>query len=227
MTRLLAALCAMLALVFAMPATADAALDEFAREVDRAESLRAVKRLQHSYAQYAQYGLWNEVGALFSRDGRFVFDGLVQPAQTARGATAIAAFLRARYGGGIEGHRAGSLSAMMIDAPVVNLSADGNSAKARWQAIIFHGHGGQARIEGGVFVNDYVRERGVWKIALAHYNPQYDGPYEEGWTGAAVTCRWFPIISMPGRLAFRFHQQRDARRPRRPRWRRCRPALMC
>jgi hypothetical protein len=181
MTRPLAALCAMLALVFAMPANATA-LDEFAREVDRAESLRAVKRLQHSYAQYAQYGLWNEVGALFTRDGRLVFDGLVKPAEEARGGTAIAAFLRARYGGGIEGHRAGSLSAMMIDAPVVNLSVDGNSAKARWQAIIFHGHGGQARIEGGVFVNDYVRERGVWKIATAHYNPQYDGPYEEGWT---------------------------------------------
>jgi hypothetical protein len=32
-----------------------------------------------------------------------------------------------------------------------------------------------------VFVNDYVREKGVWKIATAHYFPQFDGPYEEGW----------------------------------------------
>ncbi len=71
---------------------------------------------------------------------------------------------------------------MFIDAPVVNLSVDGESAKARWQAIIFHGHGGKARIEGGVFENDYAREGGVWKIATAHYFPQYDGPYEEGWT---------------------------------------------
>ncbi len=70
---------------------------------------------------------------------------------------------------------------MLIDAPVVNLSADGESAKSRWQAIIFHGHGGQARIEGGVFENDYVREKGVWKIATARYFPQFDGPYEEGW----------------------------------------------
>ena len=30
-------------------------------------------------------------------------------------------------------------------------------------------------------MNDYVREGGVWKIATAHYFPQYDGPYEEGW----------------------------------------------
>jgi hypothetical protein len=71
---------------------------------------------------------------------------------------------------------------MFIDAPVANLSADGESAKARWQALIFHGHGGKARIEGGVFENDYARERGVWKITTAHYYPQYDGPYEVGWT---------------------------------------------
>jgi hypothetical protein len=183
MKRPLAALCAVLALFLALPVQADADLDAFARDVERAESIRAVKRLQHSYAQYAQYGLWNEVGALFVRDGSFVFDGLVKkPAETSKGATAIAAFLRNRYGAGQEGHKAGSLSAMMIDAPVINLAVDGNSAKVRWQAIIFHGHDGKARIEGGVFVNDYVREQGVWKIATARYNPQYDGPYEDGWT---------------------------------------------
>jgi hypothetical protein len=182
MTRPLAFLCATLALFIALPLHADTELDSFARDVERVESVRAVKRLQASYAQYAQYGLWNEVGALFSRDGKFVFDGLVKQAQTATGPAAIAAFLRTRYGGGREGLRADSLSSMMIDSPVVNLSSDGNSARARWQAILFHGDGDKARIEGGVFVNDYVRERNVWKISTVHYYPQYDGPYEEGWT---------------------------------------------
>jgi hypothetical protein len=118
--------------------------------------------------------LWKEVGALFARDGSFVFDGSVKPAQTANGPTAVAGFLRARYGGGHEGIKADSLSTFMIDSPVVNLAADGNSAKARWQAIIFHGqgpgHSNAARIEGGVFVNDYVREKGVWKIRTAHFH---------------------------------------------------------
>jgi hypothetical protein len=181
MTRLLAHLCATLALFLASTVRGDAELDALAREVERTESIRAVKTLQSSYAQYAQYGLWNEIGALFAAEGSFVFDGLVKPAQTAKGPAAIAAFLRARYGGGREGPAADSLSTPMIDSPVVNLSSDGNSAKARWQTMIFHGRGDQARIEGGVFVNDYVRERGIWKIATAHYYPQYDGPYEEGW----------------------------------------------
>lgn len=169
-------------LLLGLPVLADPALDALARDVDRAESVRAVKNLQSSYAQYAQFGLWNEAGALFTPTGSFVFDGMIQAVLTSKGPAAIAAFLRARYGGGQEGLTAQSLSSMFIDAPVVNLSVDGESAKARWQALIFHGHNGKAQIEGGVFENDYVRERGVWKIATAHYFPQYDGPYEIGWT---------------------------------------------
>ncbi|MBT2187979.1 nuclear transport factor 2 family protein [Sphingobium nicotianae] len=182
MPRPFALICSLLALLLAVPAQADPALDSFARDVDRTESLRAVLTLQRSYAQYAQAGLWREAGALFTSGGQFIFDGQVKAAQTVTGPGAIAAFLRTRYGGGHEGLRAGDLSTMMIDAPLANLSAGGESAKVRWQAIIFHGHSGAARIEGGVFENDYVRERGVWKIATAHYYPQYDGAYEDGWT---------------------------------------------
>jgi len=181
MTRTFRLVCAVLALCAAAPAYADQALDSFAREVSRTESVRAALNLQRSYAQYAQYGLWNEVGALFAPDATFTFDGLVMPAQTAKGPAAIATFLRARYGGGKDGLSADGLSSMFIENPLVNLSADGNSAKARWDALIFHGHDGKARIEGGIFENDYVLDGGIWKIAAAHYFPQFDGPYEEGW----------------------------------------------
>src|SRR6478752_4908724 len=128
MTRRFAQICAALALSTALPgpALANPALDNFARDLDRTESVRAVKKLQYLYAQYAQYGLWNQVGALFVPNGSLVFDGLVKQAQTSQGPTAIAAFLRTRYGGGHEGLKAGDLSTMMIDAPVLNLSRDGN-----------------------------------------------------------------------------------------------------
>ena len=182
LARSTAPLRVVLLLALAVPAHADTALDAFARDVDRTESLRAVLDLQRTYAQYAQAGLWNDVGALFAQDGRFVFDGLIMPEQTAKGPAAIAAFLRTRYGGGYEGLRANGLSTVMIDAPVAHLSADGNSAKVRWESWTFHGAGGKARVEGGVFENEYVRERGVWKIATAHYYPEFDGPYDTGWT---------------------------------------------
>ena len=114
--------CAVLALFLAVPAHADQALDSFARDVARTEGVRAVLNLQRSYAQYAQYGLWNEVGALFAPRATFTFDGLVMPAQTAKGPAAIAAFLRARYGGGKDGLSANGLSSMFIENPLVNLS---------------------------------------------------------------------------------------------------------
>ena len=161
---------------------ADAGLDALARDLDRNASIRAVKLLQNSYAQYAQYGLWNAVGKLFAEDGRFVFDGLVLPAETASGPAAIADFLRKRYGGGSEGLRSDALSSFFIESPIVNLSADGESAKGRWQVMIFHGHEGEARIEGGVFNVDYARADGVWRITSLQYYPQYDGPYAIGWT---------------------------------------------
>jgi hypothetical protein len=37
--------------------------------VSRAEALRAVKRLQYAYGQYAEFGLWNDLVDLFAEDG--------------------------------------------------------------------------------------------------------------------------------------------------------------
>src|SRR5688572_17676610 len=173
---------AILVLAFAGRASADTALDELARAVERTESLRSVLNLQRLYAHYAQAGRWNDVAALFASDGRFVFDGLIKAEQTAKGPVAIAAFLRSRYGGGYDGLKADGLSTTMIDAPVANLSADGASAKVRWETWTFPGAGGQARVEGGVCENEYVRQGSVWKIAEAHYYPEFDGDYDTGWT---------------------------------------------
>jgi len=159
----------------------NAAVDQLARDVGRAESLRSVKTLQRLYAQYAQYGLWDEVGALFSADATFTFDGQIQRGEHVRGNRAIADFLRNRYGGGSEGLDAGEVHTMMIEAPLISLSADGQSAKGRWYALIFTAQDGKAGIEGGTFVNDYALEDGKWKIAAAHYYPQFAGPYDIGW----------------------------------------------
>ena len=79
MTRTSALISAVLALCLAAPASADPALDTFAREVSRVEGVRAVKELQRSYAQY---GLCDEVGAFFADDAVFTFDGQVLEAET-------------------------------------------------------------------------------------------------------------------------------------------------
>jgi len=181
MTRRFPLALAVVALLVTGHTRAEQGLDAFARDVARIEGVRAVLNLQRTYAQYAQFGMWNDAGALFTPDATFTFDGLVMPAQTVKGPAAIATFLRTRYGGGKEGLAPDGLSSMFIENPLVNLTPDGTGAKARWDALIYHGHDGKARVEGGIFENDYALDGGVWKIAAAHYFPQYDGSYEEGW----------------------------------------------
>ena len=78
-------------------------LAQLARDVGRVEDLRAIKDLQRRYAQYAQFGMWTEIGALFAPTAQFTFDGQIRQGQTATGPDEIAAFLRTRYGGGHDG----------------------------------------------------------------------------------------------------------------------------
>lgn len=152
-------------------------IDTLARYVDREESIRAVKDVQRLYAQYAQFGRWSDMASLFVEDGRLTFDNAPR-----QGRAAIAAFLRSRYGGGHDGLSAGDVRAMFIDSPVISLSPDGDSARGRWNVLIFTGATGSADIEGGIFENRYVRRAGVWRIAGIDYHPQYAGSYQDGWT---------------------------------------------
>ena len=126
------ACCVLLAVVAVHPASAvvQGTLDELARDVDRTESMRAVKNLQRTYAQYSQYGLWNEMADLFAKDATYIFDD-----ETIKGRKAIGDYLTSHEGGGQQGLQPGAVHAQIIDHPVVNLSVDGESAKGRWYGI--------------------------------------------------------------------------------------------
>jgi hypothetical protein len=152
-------------------------LSELARAVDRAESVRAVKDLQRTYAQYSQFGLWGAMAGLFSQGATADFgDGT-----ELRGQGTIAAALTAESGR--EGLRPGQVHTQLIEEPLVNLAPDGEHAQGRWYGFYLLADGkGAASLEGGVYENDYVREAGRWRIAALRFHPQYAGPYETGWT---------------------------------------------
>jgi hypothetical protein len=164
-------------MVVAIDARAAEDANALVRDVTRLESLRQVKDLQRYYAQYTQAGLWDEAANLFSRDAR-----LVNGREEIRGRDAIEQWLTKRNGGR-RGLSEGALHIEFIDEPLVNLSPEGTSAKGRWMSMTFAGDGrGNARIDGGIYENEYVLEDGRWKISLQHYFPHYSGPYETGWT---------------------------------------------
>jgi hypothetical protein len=148
-------------------------VDELARDVGRLEALRAVKDLQRTYAQYAQFGLWDEMADLFAAQGQIVWGE-----RTIEGREAIAGWLR-EHGAPVA--NPGALNTELIDDPLVNLSLDGRSAEGRWRGLSLRGDGeGKAWIEGGLYENLYRLEDGRWKIATVHYFPQYEGSYATG-----------------------------------------------
>jgi hypothetical protein len=168
---------------------------ELSRDVEREEGLRAAKNLQYLYTQYAQYGLWDEMASLFADDADWMDGDTLAFA----GREAIARYLKDDVGGGKNGLPVGGVHADFLTQPVVTMSYDGGTVTGRWSEFLLDGQydpaansqNSKARWSGGMQVNDYVKERGVWKIARVHVYPQFAGPYE---TGFISTQKNFPLV---------------------------------
>jgi len=93
----------LIAVAIAYPARAVLVVDEaadlarLALEVQRAEDIRAVKRLQISYAHFAQFGLWSDMASLFTSDAETVYG-----ADRLKGRDAIHRHLLTAWGNGRE-----------------------------------------------------------------------------------------------------------------------------
>jgi hypothetical protein len=157
--------------------SAAARVHRLAQNVERAESVRAVKRVQETYAQYSQFGLWTDMAALFADNAQLSYGK-----DTAHGRQAIQNYFLSTFGEGTHGLEPGGLHTQMVLRPLINVSADGQSAKGRWWEFSMTGqYGVKAGWAAGIFENEYVRERGVWKIARLRYHPMFAGPYATGW----------------------------------------------
>jgi hypothetical protein len=164
-----------------------------ALDVQRVEDVRAVKRLQISYAQYLQFGLWREAASLFADNAETIFG-----ADRIKGRAAIGKYFLTTWGNGREGLPPGGLHTLLEDAPVLNLSADGRTAQGRWHEFWLIGQfGGTARWEQGISENSYVKENGVWKIARIDYYRETAGPYETGWVTTGPSVELVPFHYTP------------------------------
>jgi len=173
-------------------------IEKLALDVERTESVRAVKRLQIAQAHYLLYGLWDEAADLYSSEAE-----IVSGRSLARGRDAIRAWLIERFGYGQAAPAARALRLQLILAPIVTLSSDGRSAKGRWSELSATGiYGERADWFGGIQENVYVREGGVWKIHRIGDFPHFAGSYEDGWRSLTPDLPVIPyhfIPSMAGR----------------------------
>ena len=153
-------------------------VDRLEAMTERVEAISAIKRLQHAYGHYSELGLWHDFADLFADAG---IGHYTQGALDREGIRTL--FLK-EVGGGQLGLKDGRVYPHISMQPVVTLAPDGQSGKGRWHIMaMLGGYNGTASWAGGIYENEYVRERGVWKMKDVRYLPQYSGRYEApGWT---------------------------------------------
>lgn len=160
--------------------TAQAQPADLALALDRTEAVRAVRNLQILFAHRIEAGQWSAAAALFTRDATTDWSG-----DQAKGRAAIQADLQRRLGG--------SFHALLELAPIITLSPDGKSAKARWHEVgLFGGAGVADNWTGGIYENHYVRKGEGWRIAALVYRPQFKGSYAQGWRNAVPDLKVTP-----------------------------------
>jgi hypothetical protein len=161
-------------------------------DVQAAEAIRAIKRLQYAYGHYAEFGLWHDLADLFAENGVGHY-----PAGKL-GKEAIRKLFLQEVGKGKLGLAEGMFYPHIMLQPVVTLAPDRKTAKGRFRVLAMLGsYGGAAIWAGGVYENEYILEHSVWKIKELHYYSKYSGRYEQaGWT---VDKEAIPIPIDPAR----------------------------
>ena len=169
---------------FESPKRADDALGKLeaiadAKELQlaRAHSVRAIENLQAMYGYYIDKGQWKKASALFSRTGTYEFgqsgvyvgNGHVERALSLMGP---------------QGLEEGQLNNYVMVQPIINISEDNRTAKARWRSDVQLSRAGKGRWGGGVYENEYVNDNGTWKFSKLHYYVTFWGDYDKGWVAS-------------------------------------------
>jgi hypothetical protein len=154
----------------------EAKLASLQREVNLIEDRKAIERLQQLWAHYVSDGMAAEAASLFSAAPTASIEFAQQGVYLGR--ARIEAFLKA---GGAR-LQPGELRETPVMQAVIHVAADGLTAKGRWRSLIMGGvHGQDGLWQEGPYENEYVKERGVWRISRLHWYTTVNGSYDKGW----------------------------------------------
>ena len=149
--------------------------DVLAHATQRLSDEKRVEKLQRSFGYYLDKKMWDQVADLFADDATFELglSGVYVGKEHIRHSLD-------RFGP--QGLKDGELFNHMQLQPIVDVSDDGLTAKARWRGFNQAGVYGQRAVWGeGIYENEYVKQDGVWKIRSLHYYNSFTTPYEKGW----------------------------------------------
>jgi len=164
-------------------------LDRLETGVERAEALRAVKRLQQTYTHYLDVGLWDEVDTLVTAGVVADFPTPGQRSGESLNRSGLRQYWMREANRTEAGLADGQLNTHLLLQPIINLGPDGKTAQGTWHQLAMLGEiGKSATWVGGIYENEYVLENGVWKISKIHFSEQYRGAYEDA--GQKAPPRW-------------------------------------
>jgi len=161
-----------------------AEIARLAERVQTHDDIHAVRSLQFKYGYYMDMALFGEIVELFAEDCEIRFMGGLY-----RGKDGA----RRLYGGasGLSGPVDGLLFCHFLGQDVVDIAPGGRSAKGRFRTFMQGGvHDSKTDAppnlpkqfwECGIYENEYVKDRGIWKIRLFDYRIVFQARYEDGW----------------------------------------------
>jgi hypothetical protein len=159
-------------------------IDRLETGLQAEESIRAVKRLQHTYSHYLSSGLWVDLSNLFADNAVGQFQ-----TKTITGKANLGRHFMEQVRRTSPGLARGQLNLHLVLQPIVTLGADGQTAKGTWHEMAMLGEFGSSALwRGGVYENEYTLENGVWKISRLRYYEQYKGAYDA--YGHKAPPRW-------------------------------------
>jgi hypothetical protein len=165
-------------------------VDRLTRQLSLVEDKHAVRTLHFIYGYYLDMCLYDEACDLFAEDGAVRFlNGLYRGRAGVR--RLYCDWFRKTFTKGHNGPVFGFLLDHLMLQDVVTIAPDGNSACMRVRALNMIGyhdekpepleHMPQQFWGGGIYENQYVKEKGLWKISLLDYVGRWQAPYEQGW----------------------------------------------
>ena len=170
-------------------------LDALTRQVRNLEDIHAVRTLHFKYGYYIDMCLYDEATDLFADDGEVRFlNGVYKGKAGVR--RLYCEWFRNLFTKGHNGPVRGFLLDHLQLQDIVDVAADGKSAKGRFRALMLAGQhpSKQERVpnfpdqcwEGGIYENEYVKVNGIWKIKRQIYNMLWQADYEPGWAKSGV-----------------------------------------
>ena len=157
-----------------MAQSTESRLADYRERVERLADQDAIETLQAYFGYYFDKGLWDETADLFSAQGSFEYGQRGVYVGQDRIRRALLLF-------GPEGLGKGYLNNHMMLQPIITVAPGGRTATGRWQGMVQLAEPGANGVWGvGIYENEYVKERGVWKIASLHFYVTALADYDAG-----------------------------------------------